>query len=208
MAGDAARTWCPVCCSGPNDHVSAQTRRRGGLCGPLHSPASTATCPATVAGALTPSSGCFQNLSGNDSASALSGVTHRVRLARDNDLNGTDRGDATLLTVTGTRKEGTITVAQSVFNMYGSVSLVLKGPDSAQSTPSSFIACLVTSAASFTYVSPYSNQNNRQQDLSHISLYAGDPTPPPAVPLPATVVLLAGALGGLGALRRRKTQAA
>lgn len=176
-----------------------------------YSPASAATCPATVAGALTPRSGCFQNLSGNDSASALSGVfgvTHRVRPAKDNDLNGTDRGDATLLTVTGTRKEGTITVAQSVFNMYGSVSLVLKGPDSAQSTPSSFIACLVTSAASFTYACPYFTRNNRQQDLSHISLYAGDPTPPPAVPLPATVVLLAGALGGLGALRRRKTQAA
>lgn len=181
------------------------------LAASVYSPASAATCTVAVAGALTPSDACYVGVASNDSAATLTsemvfGVDDWEFLAKDNDLDGTDEGDASLLSVMGTTLSGTLTIAQSVFDTYGSVSVVLKGPNSKNSTPNTFVAYLVRSAELYTYVSPFTGRNGQVQDISHVSLYGGAVTPP-TVPLPATLFLLAGAVGGFGALRRRKAAA-
>ena len=113
--------------------------------------AQAAVCIPAVSLGVTPNIGCHvgtigQGGSGNDKASHLNaesvfGQTDWGQIAKDNDLNGTDEGNASALTVTGSLLTGTIDIANFVFSTYSTVSVVLKsGGGNATSAPTSIRA--------------------------------------------------------------------
>lgn len=174
--------------------------------------AHAATCSAFQEGGITPNSGCFfgetfNGNSGNDSPAALSadmvfGQTDWSLLAKDNsvgDVNAPDEGDSSLFSLVGSLQNGTMTIAQSVFDTYSYVAVVLKAGNA---NTGGWIAYDVSSTVlSYNSIFP---TNNGVLDLSHISLYGtGTPTVS-TVPLPAGGLLLLGGLGAFAAVKRRK----
>ena len=172
--------------------------------------ASAATCTTPVALGVQPSVDCHlgttgQGGSGNDAPSFLNGEgvfsqTDWEIIAKDNDLDGTDEGNAAAMTVTGSLTSGGISIADFVFDTYSKVAVVLK---SGNGVPAFWVAYEVQKiSGDYDYVSIFLNSNNgKQKDLSHISLYGAGKMS--AVPLPAGGLLL---LTGLGAfvIRRKR----
>ena len=178
--------------------------------------ANAATCTAAVALGVTPNQGCHVGTtgvggSGNDSESILDGETlfgetNWTQIAKDNDLNGTDSGDAAALTVTGSLISGTLDIADFVFSTYAKVAVVLKS-GGGNATPDFWVAYDVADINSvYSYTSIFLNNNNsNQKNLSHISLYGTGVGPGGGtIPLPAAGWLLVAGLGGLVAVGRKK----
>lgn len=86
----------------------------------------------------------------------------------------------------------------SVFNNFSTILAIFK------SGKKTFLTGYVLNDETGTWSSPFSQGNSKPpKDVSHISYYGRDAVSP--VPLPAAGFLLIGALGGLAAMRRRKT---
>lgn len=201
-------------------------------------PASAASCladdlPADILLGVDPNSDCFVGTtgvggSGNDSESILNGAsvfgqTDWEQIAKDNGLNGTDEGDASALTVTGTLVSGTLTIADSVFDMFNQVAVVLKS-GGGNVNPEFWVAYLVeqdtdenTIVSTYSYLSIFDNASNSEdKNLSHIALYGAnkgdggggceddDPTCVPPIPLPAGLPLILAGVGALGILRMHR----
>ncbi len=175
--------------------------------------AQAATCNAQAQAAFSPSAGCAVGSTNNDKISpnvrvnqdSIFGLTDWAFIAKDNGLNGTDEGQTSALSLTGSLKSGLFEVASSIWSKYNKVMLVMKGGNNASNVNQNYVAHLL-SAREGTYrtafFEPDRNDVLKSKDISHITLYAADIA---AVPLPAGGLLLIGALGGLAALRRRKT---
>lgn len=173
--------------------------------------ASAATCTAPVAMGVTPNVDCHVGTtgtggSGNDSAAILNGEsvfsqTDWVQIAKDNDLNGTDEGNAAAMTVTGSQVAGTLSIADFVFDTYATVAVVLKSGGGNVNIDKWVAYEVVKIAGDYDYKSIFLNNNNgNQKNLSHISLYGAGKMS--AVPLPAGGLLLLTAFGAF-ALRRK-----
>lgn len=177
--------------------------------------ASAATCSDFVMTGIDPHAGCFVGEdgvggSGNDSASLLNavipdglfGLDTWNLIARDNDLDGTDTGVASAMTVSGSLISGTITLASTIFDLYDHVAIVLKSGGGLD--PEFWVAYkAVDGVFEYDYQSIFLNKKGKVGELSHISLY-GTPAELPPVPLPAAGWMLIAGIGGLAALRRRK----
>ncbi|WP_370692982.1 VPLPA-CTERM sorting domain-containing protein [Pseudotabrizicola sp.] len=182
--------------------------------------ATAATCSSLVLTGVTPASDCYVGEagiggSGNDSAallnsvmpSGLFGLTGWELIARDNDLNGTDTGDASALTVSGSLTSGFLTLAASLYSTYSDIVIVLKAGGGFD--PEFWVAYkAVAGTTSFEYASIFTKLNGAGKtvtgEISHISVYGVPGDTPSPVPLPAAGWLMIAGLGGLAALRRRK----
>lgn len=163
------------------------------------------TLTPDVSGLVTPNIGCEALTSAeNDSASAVSGMfgiaswMELVRIESDPFVGGSSGG----LTVTGDAEGGDWSIAQSIFDAYSSVMLVFKGGTHALPEP---VVGFLLETSPGTYTSTFYDQKKsgefKIKDISHVTLYVSNLAP---VPLPAAGLLLLGALGGLGLMRRRK----
>lgn len=178
--------------------------------------ASAATCSAFVLTGVTPTTDCYVGEagvggSGNDSAailnsvlpSGLFGLTGWELIARDNDLNGTDTGNASALTVSGSLQSGILSLAASLYATYSDIVIVLKSGGGLD--PDFWVAYKAgTGSTLFDYESIFVNRRGNIGDISHISVYGVPGETPAPVPLPAAGWLMIAGLGGLAALRRRK----
>ena len=182
--------------------------------------ASAATCTSAEAMGVKPNAGCEVGSTNNDKLNVgddkelqvnidqLFGMDDWVFLAKDDfgdgGPNGTDEGDASLLTASGSTTAGSFSIAQSVFDAYKSVLVVLKGGQG-KTTQENYIGYLVVDSDTnaFAYMSPFFNPKNQNpKGISHISLYGSGEMSP--IPLPAAGWMLLAGLGGLAAARRRK----
>lgn len=178
--------------------------------------ASAATCDAVVVTGIDPHAGCYVGEdgvggSGNDSAALLNavipdglfGLDTWEFIAKDNDLDGTDEGVASAMTVTGSLITGTITLADTIFDLYDHIAIVLKSGRGLD--PEFWVAYkAVDGVFEYDYTSIFVNKKGEIGALSHISLYGTPATDMPPVPLPAAGWMLIAGIGGLAALRRRK----
>lgn len=177
--------------------------------------AQAGTCTTDEANGITVNVGCEVGSVNNDflgappiqvNIDALFTFTDWEFVAKDNDLDGTDEGDLTALTIVGDAISGTWSIASSVFDTYSDVMLVQKS-GSGNTTQPNYIGYLVT-AMSGDYTTAYFNPNNGNgKDISHISLYGrgdGGGGPMPPVPVPAAGLLLLTGAGAFGALRLRR----
>jgi len=105
-------------------------------------------------------------------------------------------------TITGNDQSGTWTISNLTYALY---MLVLKGPNAQSGTqPDTYVGYLL-SGTSGTYETPFFKTN--PQDISHWSLYARGVAFDPqsgTIPVPAALPLMAGGLGLLELLRRRR----
>ncbi|HEX9858708.1 MAG TPA: VPLPA-CTERM sorting domain-containing protein [Paracoccaceae bacterium] len=167
------------------------------------------TLAPDVTNMVTPNIGCEALTSAdNDSNAAVSGmfgVTDWMQIAKVDPVPGTDGG----LTIGGDEQEGTWSISGAILAAYESIMLIFKGGD--QALPTAVVGYLINTSPG-VYTSPFYDIQPggplagtfRIKDISHISLYVANPSP---IPLPAAGILLIGALGGLGLLRRRRKAA-
>ncbi len=173
--------------------------------------AQAATCNAKAQAAFSPTAECATGSTNNDQINpnvrvnldSMFGRTDWSFIAKDNDLNGTDAGQTNALTITGGLKSGLFEVASSIWSKYNKVMLVMKGGNDANNSNRNYVAHLLSQKTGSYQTAFYQTTGQKNpKDISHITLYAADIA---AVSLPAGGLLLIGALGGLAALRRRKT---
>lgn len=151
-----------------------------------------ATCDLTQ---VTASRACAGQIDGNDKSravGALFGITGWDDIAR---VEAPDAGDG-ILTITYDRRSKRGTWSVTGWTGVGQAMLVIKGGNG-------FAAYLIDLAAGLDgtwSTAALTNGGGKRPKVSHVTLYSV----PASVPLPAAGLLLAGALGGLAALRRRR----
>lgn len=154
------------------------------------------------------STDCVGSLSNNDNATTLnsygaSGIfgTSNWVLNTKYEKDSASYGPSGLMTITnitGDFFQGDWTI--SSWSGVSAAVLVLKGGNG-------FAAYLLDISAGLTgqwITQVLLNGGGKQPQISHVSLYTSAGMPPSSVPLPAAGLLMIGALGGLGLLRRRR----
>ncbi len=167
----------------------------------------------TIADAVAVTSACEFGTVSQDSvaqvnADELFSFTDWNFIAKDNDLDGTDEGLVSALTLTGTTLSGNWAVDAALFDTYANLMLVFKmGSETSGFTPAEYVGYLIGSKGPFagTYLSMF-QKNSNPGDISHVTLYGRlkDNNEPPPIPLPAGGLLLLTGLAGLGAASRRR----
>lgn len=169
-----------------------------------------ASLPIDVSSNVTPNIGCEVIFlgSGSDNATAISGMfgeTMWTQLGKVDPPPGSTTGGELTLSSNGTDDPliaGDWSVTAALLASYGKVMLMFKAGADHNSAPSATVGYLIN-ATSGSYSSPiYNSKTGNQRGISHVTLYVADRVP--AIPLPASGLLLLGALGGLGLMRRRR----
>lgn len=132
-----------------------------------------------------------------DDVSGVFGILDWEFVAKIDGLDGTD-GPLTLI---GDAISGEWFIDASIFDLWDNVMITFKGPNKAE--PETVVAYLVNTTNG-SYSTPFfkTEGGTQPQEISHVSLFVSGPA---VIPVPAAGFLLLGALGGLAALRRRKT---
>ena len=128
-----------------------------------------------------------------DSSYDIFGMTGWTLAAKAGDESG---GDGNVSFVAGPTNFGSPNWSLSNPNNYSEIFITLKQANS-------FASFLLDTTMALSGLWSTSGPGNSLQGLSHASVYYRG-TPPSVVPLPAGVVLMLTALGGLGLARRRK----
>ncbi|MGI9393373.1 MAG: VPLPA-CTERM sorting domain-containing protein [Boseongicola sp.] len=174
-------------------------------------PVTAAVCPEHSVAAVTGTSGCELGSTNNDflnplqvNADNMFGYNDWVFDAKDNDVDGVDEGDDLLdLLLVGTQLGGAWSINPNAPSLYEHVMLVFKG-GAGNTDPDKYVGYLLNETSG-EYASPFINPNNEnRKNISHVSVYVRG-IQVEIIPIPAAGFLLIGGLGGLMALRRRKS---
>lgn len=171
--------------------------------------ASAATCNADALGKISGASACETGSTNNDFLStplqvnedSLFDISTWTYLGKLN-FEG-DSENPALLGISGGLQAGTFSIAQSIFDAYDTLMLVLKGGNGENTNPN-YVGYLLTSRTG-SYGTPFFNlDNGNLKDISHITLYGAVDDETPSVPLPAAGFLLVAGLAAMAGLGRRK----
>lgn len=170
----------------------------------------TMTAESCMTSSVQGSTACAGVFDGNDSNSDLDGLfgfTGWTEVLKLNSSSGMQSGNGVELTVTNTGSGGTWSI--DTYGGYDPVMFVTKGGP----TFSAFLMDLTTLTGSWDTLSMLKGNGSRGAGLSHWTIYqagtgGGGGQPPGGtapVPLPAALWLLAGSVGALSFIRRRKS---
>lgn len=172
--------------------------------------AATVTCDAATDGKVTGTSACeYSNDVPNGNDSPLNDFLDETWFmisdwdfaAKDNGPDGTtDEGSGLTISVNTGGDDLRFAGDWEIDNFSASKDFMLVFKGGSNMNPAPLIAYLA-SEGNGTYSTPFTGNNDQETAISHISLY----TNVSSIPLPAAGWLLLAGIGGLAALRRRKT---
>lgn len=189
----------------------------------IGSGAQAVTCTdLSIENNVTTNSGCEIGNAGNDTLNppqvntdAMFGYTDWSFIAKDDDLNGTNQGVTSALTITNvvSGADGPISGNWQVnYGPFAEILFVIKGGQGQTIEPDQYVGYLLkklVDGTTGTFTSPFSNTKNQNATgISHITIYGrGDGGGVGFIPVPAGLPLLLTAmgLGGFMSWRKRKS---